>query len=260
MIVYYENMNGEKLNLLKAPFRTTKTDWFDADWSEASDGYEKTVAIDVFGKREEFQANMEQLYRIIAVDAENDTYGKLYVNGAYLRCRVLKSAKEGWKGYVYSEVEITFQAPELVWITEVTKQFFKQDSAISVSGMDFEFDFPFDFAVEKRGVAAWEIDHIIPSDFRMIIYGPCVNPKIYINEYPYEILATLEENEYLILDSKSQTIQQYLTNGTIQNLFGKRAFAKSVFEKIPSGLLNINWSGDYGFDLTVFLNRREPPW
>ena len=27
MIVYYENMNGEKLNLLKAPFRTTKTDW-----------------------------------------------------------------------------------------------------------------------------------------------------------------------------------------------------------------------------------------
>ena len=74
------------------------------------------------------------------------------------------------------------------------------------------------------------------------------------------IFATLEENEYLILDSKSQTIKQYLTNGTIQNLFGKRAFAKSVFEKIPSGLLNINWSGDYGFDLTVFLNRREPPW
>ena len=70
MIVYYENMNGEKLNLLKAPFRTTKTDWFDADWSESSDGYEKTVTIDVFGKREEFQANMEHLYRIIAVDAE----------------------------------------------------------------------------------------------------------------------------------------------------------------------------------------------
>ncbi len=51
MIVYYENVNGEKLNLLKAPFRTTKTDWFDADWSESSEGYEKTVTLDVFGKR-----------------------------------------------------------------------------------------------------------------------------------------------------------------------------------------------------------------
>ena len=63
MIVYYENMNGEKLNLLKAPFRTTKTDWFDADWSESSDGYEKTVTIDVFGKREEFQTKYFLWYK-----------------------------------------------------------------------------------------------------------------------------------------------------------------------------------------------------
>lgn len=89
MIVCYENMNGEKLNLLKAPFRTTKTDWFNADWSESSEEYEKTVTVDVFGKREEFRQNMEQLYRILAVDAENNSYGKLYVNGAYLRCRSL---------------------------------------------------------------------------------------------------------------------------------------------------------------------------
>ena len=100
MIVYYENMNGEKLNLLKAPFRTTKTDWFNADWSESSEGYEKTVTVDVFGKREEFRQNMEQLYRILAVDAENNSYGKLYVNGAYLRCRVLKSVKEGKDMYI----------------------------------------------------------------------------------------------------------------------------------------------------------------
>ena len=206
MIVYYENMNGEKLNLLKAPFRTTKTDWFDADWSESSDGYEKTVTIDVFGKREEFQANMEQLYRIIAVDAENDTYGKLYVNGAYLR----------WKGYVYSEVEITFQAPELVWVVEATRQFFPQLEETAASGIDFQYDYPFDFAGEKRGIAAWNVDHIIPSEYRMIVYGPCVNPKILINDYPYEFFVTLESREYLIIDSQRRTIRRYLTNGTVQ--------------------------------------------
>lgn len=260
MIVYYENMNGEKLNLLKAPFRTTKTDWFDADWSESSDGYEKTVTIDVFGKREEFQANMEQLYRIIAVDAENDTYGKLYVNGAYLRCKVLKSAKEGWKGYVYSEVEITFQTPELVWVTETTKQFFPQLEETSTSGIDFPFDFQFDFAERKRGTAVWNVDHIIPSEFQMVIYGPCVNPKIVVNGYPYEFLVTLETNEYLVADSQRRKVWRYLANGTVQNAFEQRAQEYSVFERIPFGLLNINWSGDYGFDLTLFLNRREPPW
>ncbi len=260
MIVYYENVNGEKLNLLKAPFRTTKTDWFDADWSESSDGYEKTVTIDVFGKRNEFQSNMELLYKIIAVDAENEVYGRLYVNGAYLPCRVLKSSKDGWKGYVYSQVEITFIAPELVWTIENTRQFFPQEEKAAISGMDFPEDFQFDFSSAKKGVAVWEIDHIIPSDFELIIYGPCVNPRILINDYPYEVFVTLERNEYLVIDSRSCKVMRYLSNGTVQNAFNERALEHSIFEKIPSGLLNINWSGDFGFDLTLFLNRREPPW
>lgn len=260
MIVYYENVNGEKLNLLKAPFRTTKTDWFDADWSESSEGYEKTVTLDVFGKREEFQKNMEQLYRIIAVDTESDSYGRLYVNGAYLRCRILKSAKEGWKGYVYSDVKLTFQAPELVWAVETGKQFFPQPEEEATAGIDFPYNHPFDFAGVKRGTAVWEVEHIIPSDFQMIIYGPCVNPRILINDYPYEVFVTLERNEYLVIDSRSCKVMRYLSNGTVQNAFNERALEHSIFEKIPSGLLNINWSGDFGFDLTLFLNRREPPW
>lgn len=260
MIVYYENSKGEQLNLLKAPYRTMKTDWFDADWSESSDGYEKTVTIDVFGKRNEFQSNMERLYKIIAVDAENEVYGKLYVNGAYLPCRVLKSSKDGWKGYVYSQVEITFIAPELVWTIESTQQFFPRKEEWASSGMNFPEDFPFDFSPTKKGTAVWEVDHIIPSDFELIIYGPCVNPRILVNEYPYEVYVTLERNEYLIIDSRTNTVMRYLQNGTAQSAFNERSLENSVFKKIPEGLLNINWSGEFGFDLTLFLNRREPPW
>lgn len=161
---------------------------------------------------------------------------------------------------MYSEVEITFQTPELVWVVEATRQFFPQLEETAASGIDFQYDYPFDFAGEKRGIAAWDVDHIIPSEYRMIIYGPCVNPKILINDYPYEFFVTLESREYLIIDSQRRTIRRYLTNGTVQNLFNQRAQKQTVFERIPSGLLNINWSGDYGFDLTLFLNRREPPW
>ena len=260
MIVYYENMNGEKLNLLKAPFRTTKTDWFNADWPESSEGYEKTVTVDVFGKREEFRQNMEQLYRILAVDAENNSYGKLYVNGAYLRCRVLKSVKEGWKGYVYSEVELTFEAPELVWVTETTMQFFPQSSEPKTSGIDYPYDYPFEYARGDDGTTTWYVDHIIPSEYQMLIYGPCANPKITINKYPYEFNVSLGENEYLVIDSQARIIRKYLQNGTTENVFEQRAFEHTVFEKIPSGMLDINWSGNYGFDLTLYLNRREPPW
>lgn len=260
MIAYYQNSKGDILNLMKAPFRTVEADWFDADWTESSSGYEKTIDIDVFGNREQFAANMEHLYSIIAVDAEEGAYGRLYVNDTFLRCRIQASKKSNWKGYVYSEVELTFIAPELAWVKEEKNTFFSQAEGTAADGLDFPFDFPFDFADTRKGSATWEIDHVTASDFRMIVYGPCVNPRILINDQAYEVFTTLESNEYLIIDSRDYTVYKYLANGTVQNLFDNRGLEQSVFEKIPSGLLRINWSGDFGFDLTLFLERREARW
>lgn len=260
MIVYYENSNGEKVNLLKAPYRTTKADWFDSDWSESSEGYEKTVMIDVFGARSEFQDNMEQLYRVLAYDSENGTYGRLYVNGAYLRCNVLKTEKTNWKGYVYSEIEITFSAPELVWIVELEKEFFRSSSAGDTSGKEYKYDYPYEYTEDIAGNEEWNVDHITDSDFQMIIYGPCVNPKVTINDYPYEVTITLESGEYLIIDSQENLVVKCKANGEQENAFEERGLEKSVFEKIPAGLLKLVWSGEFGFDLTLFLNRREPLW
>lgn len=260
MIAYYKNSNGEILNLMESPFRTVEADWFDSDWTESSEGYEKTVNIDVFGKRAEFAQNMERLYSVIAVDAEENTYGQLYVNDTFLRCRIQSSKKESWKGYVYSEVELTFIAPELSWVTEVTRQFFPQSEVSGASGLDYPYDHPFDFAEEDLGVATWEIDHVRSSEFKMIMYGPCTNPYVLINNHAYAVYTDLEEGEYLIIDSRSSTVYKYLSNGTVENIFNERGLADSVFESIPSGLLRINWSGEFGFDLTLFLERREARW
>lgn len=245
---------------MKAPFRTVEADWFDADWTESSSGYEKTVDIDVFGNREQLAENMEHLYSIIAVDAEEGAYGRLYVNDTFLRCRIRASKKSNWKGYVYSEVELTFTAPELAWVKEEKMKFYPQAEGTAADGLDFPFDFPFDFADTRKGSATWEIDHVTASDFQMIVYGPCVNPRIPINDQVYEVFTTLESNEYMIIDSRDYTVHKYLANGTVQNLFDNRRLEQSVFEKIPSGLLRINWTGDFGFDLILFLERREARW
>lgn len=148
---YYKNSKGEVLWLTKAPFKTVESDWFDSSWEDSTDGYEKTVSIDVFGKREEFISNMEKLYRVISYDSEVGVLGRLYVNDTFLPCQIIRTEKNGWKGYVYSEVELTFWAPELSWITEVKKSFYPQTIAKAADGLDFPFDFPFDFANEKRG-------------------------------------------------------------------------------------------------------------
>ena len=257
---YYKNSRGEVLNLVKYPYLTAEADWFDSDWEESTDGYRKTVQVDVYGNGAEFAQNMEQLYSILAVDAEEGAYGKLYVNDTFLRCRIQSSSKDSWKGYVYAEVELTFIAPELSWVTEVTKEFFPQEESSGSNGLDYPYDHPFDFADEDLGVETWEIDHVRSSEFQMIMYGPCTNPYVLINDHAYAVYTDLEAGEYLIIDSRSSTVYKYLSNGTVENIFNERGLADSVFEPIPSGLLHINWSGAFGFDLTLFLERREARW
>lgn len=248
------------MNLVNYPYLTAEADWFDSDWEESTDGYRKTVQVDVYGNGAEFARNMEQLYSILAVDAEEGTYGKLYVNDTFLRCRIQSSSKDSWKGYVYAEVELTFIAPELSWVTEVTKEFFPQEESSGSNGLDYPYDHPFDFADEDLGVETWEIDHVRSSEFQMIMYGPCTNPYVLINDHAYAVYTDLEAGEYLIIDSRSSTVYKYLSNGTVENIFNERGLADSVFEPIPSGLLHINWSGAFGFDLTLFLERREARW
>lgn len=259
MIAYYKNSRGQTINFMKSPYRTVEADWFNANWEEESDGYEMQMSIDVFGDRAEFKNNMESLYQIIAVDAEEDTYGRLYVNDTFLRCKIKTSEKSGWKGYVYSEIELTFEAPTLSWIREARKQFSVRQET-TLDGLNFPFNFPFNFAPSQKGQVSWSIEHPTSSEFQMIVYGPCVNPRILINGYPYEVYTTLDTGDYMVIDSQSDTVYKYLSNGTAQNLFHNRELEHSIFEKIPSGLLNINWSGDFGFDLILYLERREAAW
>ena len=258
MIIYYENSNEEKINLLQAPYRTIDTDVFDSNWEESDSGFEKKVSIDVFGNRNEFKKNMEHLYNVIAVDSEKGICGKLYVNDTYLRCNIKTSRKAGWKGFVYSEVELTFVAPELKWIHEVRKNFYPK-SSVESNGLNFPFNFPFNFTRESRGSSKWKVDHVAPNDFQMVIYGPCDNPKIFINGYPYEMVCSLQENEHLIINSVEHTVVKN-SNGILTNMFNERGFEYSIFEKIPSGTLNLTWTGTFGFELTLFKVRREPLW
>lgn len=260
MVVYYENSKGETLDLLKKPYRTVDADWFDANWSESSSGYEKTVKIDVFGDKNEFVENMERLYKIIGYDADNGLNGRLYVNGAFLCCKLKKSKKTNWKGYLYTVVEMTFVTPALEWVTEKYLQFQSQTVARVNDGLNYPHNFPFNFALAKKGYEVIEVESNTASDFQMLIYGPCVNPRVLIEGYPYEVFCTLEKDEYMLLDSKSRTITKYLSNGTRANLFNERSLQYSVFEKIPSGDLTVNWSGDFGFDLILFTKRGEARW
>ena len=95
----------------------------------------------------------------------------------------------------------------------------------------------------------------------MIIYGPCVDPRVGINGHIYQGYATVDKNDYLKSNSRENSVVQHRANGTQRDLYDYRVkITGSLFEPIMPGNVQEVWSGEFGFDLTLYCERSEPRW
>lgn len=125
--------------------------------------------------------------------------------------------------------------------------------------LDHPFDFPFDYTAE------FDTDELINTsfmavDFRMIIHGFVANPSIYIAEHEYNVNVTVEEGDYLTIDSQNKTIILSKLDGTQINCFNLRNRDSYIFEKIPVGSNKITSPDDLNIDITLLDERGVPLW
>lgn len=135
-----------------------------------------------------------------------------------------------------------------------------QDAPGAQTFLDYEFDYQYDYFYGNPGIASWQTDFPFASDFKMTVFGPVADPRILVNGYPYQFFDTLEDTEYVVVDSRDNTLTKYLANGSHISIFDLRNKAESIFRPIPAGTLTFNWSGTFGFDLTLYEERSEPRW
>lgn len=276
MNVIYRSSSGIEINLNAGkPVRIKEANYhnyaFQYDGSSRQYGvkigkFKKTpceykTKLFFYGSVEERASNIEKLQDECAYDIQNMRPGKLIWNNWYIECYVLESST-----YPHDDIQgitvmdIVFLCPYPFWIQEEKKQMIPWEDAEDDNGMDYPYDYPFDFSVIEKNSTKWVVNHNAPSDFKMIVYGPCENPKVIVNGYPYQVFTMLDASDYMIIDSKNHEITKYLANGTKENLFNSRQFEPSVFEKIPSGELSIIRAGNFGVDITVMKERSEPKW
>lgn len=272
MEIYYVNHLDEKVNLNAGPYRLLTTDIMDYEWDRLEENgrisgftrgvIEKSIEIDIVpsgSKTSRQYAN--ELTAVFEKDTASSICGRLYVGGYYLECFFCAVKNANWESGVIMTCSFTVVARSPRWIREETKSFFpyREDGAKSGS-LDFDFDFDFDFASSQKGFEAWKTQHFADSEFKMTIYGPCSNPRILINSYPYGVNTQLDDREYLVIDSENRTVTKYLPDGSTQNLYNSRLKDKSIFKKIEAGEKLFSWDGNFGFDLTLFSERSAPEW
>lgn len=282
-IYYIGSQNREKIDLCKWPYMVVGGDLFDGDFDEIENddhiqGFEKkittkklNVEIHSTGLTSLAQA-IDYLEGVVEKDIVNTTPGRLYVGNSYMKCWISGTAKDRWVNDLESisdELKIISEYP--YWITEKEFTFYKKGFGVNealadeeLKWLEFAYEFPYEFS-KVRNIQYIQNDNYTGSGFKMIIYGPCINPIIRVRGHVYELRTTLYDGEYAVIDSstryaKDRKCVKVKIDGTEENLFNSKNNASSIWEKIPPGRSIVSWNGAFGFDIILFHERGTPRW
>lgn len=274
--IIYENSKKERFPLLGERLKAVDGTFHKYKWervaSELSMGESLeefkrgavtySIKLRVRGDLSERKEVLNRLRDSFEMDIFRKKSGRIYFGETYIEGWVVESYTHPSERAYWSDNDIVFYCPYPFWVEEKVKSFHKKSRNMkdNASFLDYKYDYPYDYSAPPVGSENWEINHYAESNFRLTIYGPCVDPRIAIEGHIYQVMETLEEEEYIIVDSRSRTIKKYLSNGTVQNIFQKRNKETSIFRKIQSGSLLFSWNGTFGFDMSVYIERSEPRW
>ena len=187
-------------------------------------------------------------------------HGQIILGNYYFRCFVTKSQKNNYlisKRYMTATLTLTSDFP--YWVREQTFAFRKQSEQTGGKNLDFAYDHPFDF-YSGMGNRQMVNTGFVGTNFRMIIFGACSSPAVYVSGHLYQVDCDVAAKEYLTIDSISKKAYITKENGSTVNVFNLRSRDSYLFEKIPPGQNTVIWEGNYGVDIILLEERSEPKW
>lgn len=215
----------------------------------------------------EMISKRNECYKVFDRDISEKTPGKVFINGSYVRCYVIKTDNIKYLSQRHMKTKWTFLVLDSEWISEKMFLFRKQNG----SDQGDSGKWPMHWAHHWRRRPAGSnvnIDHFRPSDFVMKAYGPAAELNVNIGGNVYRVEHSIPAGGYMIIDSRESTdpeMKIYICDayGEITNCFNDRyvsADSNRVLEKISPGVNSVNYSKEYDVELTVFIDRGEPVW
>ena len=259
--IYYLNGAGKKLDFTQMPYLMETGDLLDFGWQynsttnhnsfggKISDFTKsitsKTINMSVFAWSEAaYKAALNDLIDAIEYDLIRLKPGKLYLNGNYLRCYITAGKFEEWESpidFLNLELSITTEYP--MWITE-REWNFTPGAATVKNAKRYPGRYPYRYA---SGAASGIINQPSnsPAHFQLVMHGPVADPQCQIAGKTYGVV---------------DTVTLFCSDGTTQNIYNKRTRGNSVFERLPSGVLDVHWAGGFLLSIIVFEERSVPRW
>ena len=256
---------------------------------------EMKVIAQVFADSDaEYRQLMKQINDVTEIDLIHNKPGKLYVDEYYLECYInIIEPKEYDDMFHYIDNEMTITSVYPHWIKEITKSFYVNSEIVlkqqemnqskeSIQDPKGSMSYPYGYPYRYHSSYAKKVsrpyygynyaygrsrmlsrilnENYAPSGFHITVFGPCINPEIFIGMNRYLVYTTIGEGEYLTICSRTREIIKHAINGVTVDVFNSRDKERNVFELIPPGCHTVGWNNQFAFDFTLYNERSEPVW
>lgn len=266
----YRNHIGEEINFGLDGIYVSSNELHDYNWSTIQKNnrisglqrgiVNRSLPVVIFCKSvEDGLAARNRLMEVAEKDVLANKPGRIIIGDYYYKCYITGSKKSEYlKTRRMMQTALTVTTDKPYWIKETVHMFRK-----AVQGGGSTYDYPFDYSfdllssLQRESMANTDF---IASNFRMVIYGPCSKPVVYISGHGYGVNCEAAEGEYITIDSVDKTVTRTAVDGTVTNLFNQRNRDSYIFQKIAAGTNTVTWDGDYGVDIILLEERSEPKW
>ena len=264
----YRNHMGEVIDFGKSGIFVSGNDLHDYNWTVSHkngkisafkrDVTYRTIPVTIFCQTaEDGVAARNRLLEVAEKDVLAKKPGRIIIGDYYYKCYITGSKKSKYlSSRRIMEADLTTTSDEPYWVRESSHSFRK---GATRDGLDYPHDYMYDFSSPFSHETFVNTD-FTASNFRMIIFGPCSDPAVYVSGHAYIVNCDAESGEYITIDSVSKSITKTATDGTITNVFNLRGRESYVFEKIKSGDNTVYWDSDFAVDITLLEERSEPKW
>lgn len=273
--VYYENSAGVVIDFASAVYKMHKaTDLLNYKWEYTSSEFinkiesfemkyaEKSVTVTIKGKtREEYTNALLQIGNAFERDVKTLTPGKLHIGEYYLKCYFI-SAEQSQFDWHRTKCEKTYGliAESGQWIRETEYNMSTMTTEeVLTEYLEYPYDYPYDYD-SMAVVRKINNKSVVGAEFKMLIYGPCENPGIYIGNHLYQINTTLMTGEYILIDSEDRSVVKIKVDGEKVSCFNDRNRDYYIFKQIDPGVQTVICNGVFGIKITVLELRSEPEW
>lgn len=208
-----------------------------------------------------------RIHAIAAPDRAAKIPGGLEICGYTAACYI---NGEKFKNYHmsdrFAEIDVSVLFVNSLWTCETLHHFTPEMSTGFGSGIDFPFEFTFDFAAARppRAITNYATG---AGPFIWRVFGPARDPYFKAGNDIHQVKVELKSGERLEVDSRpgKRTAIKLNAAGEATNVLNERVRGDKgsgtyLFEPIPAGRVEFSWDNGYAFDLVLVDQTDTPPW